>query len=50
MLVLPVFIFKCGEQFFYDKQACNGLRLWLENFDEVILCNPLVEARTPPSI
>ncbi|QQV78837.1 glycosyltransferase [Sphingomonas aliaeris] len=48
LIVLPVPLYSVDGTLFYDTQACNGLRLWLENFDRVILCNPVLTASTPP--
>jgi glycosyltransferase involved in cell wall biosynthesis len=48
MLVLPLNLLKCGDRIWLDAQACNGLRLWLENFDKVTLCGPLVEVKILP--
>lgn len=47
LLILPLEIFESHGELFLDKQACNGLRLWLENFDRVIICGPLRRG-TPP--
>ena len=50
MLVLPVPIYRVGGRLYLDTQACNGLRLWHENFDRVLACYPLLDAATvPPS-
>lgn len=45
LLVLPLKIYLIGDRFFTDTQACNGLRLWLENFRFVTLAGP-AEARS----
>lgn len=47
MLVVHVPLYACGGRLYLDSQACNGLRCWLENFDRLILCAPLVEADSP---
>jgi glycosyltransferase involved in cell wall biosynthesis len=50
MLVLPVPIYRVGGRLFLDTQACNGLRLWHENFDRVLACYPLVDrTEVPPA-
>jgi glycosyltransferase involved in cell wall biosynthesis len=43
MLVVHVPLHRSGGRLWLDSQACNGLRCWLDNFDRVILCAPLVE-------
>jgi colanic acid/amylovoran biosynthesis glycosyltransferase len=45
LLVLPLKIYIVGDRLFTDTQACNGLRLWLENFPFVTLAGPS-EARS----
>jgi colanic acid/amylovoran biosynthesis glycosyltransferase len=47
-LVLPLPIYRVDGRLHLDTQACNGLRLWLQNFDRVLLCNPLLETPSPP--
>ena len=37
LLVLPLHAYRSKSQIFVDAQARNGLRLWLENFDSLIL-------------
>jgi glycosyltransferase involved in cell wall biosynthesis len=49
LLVLPLSIYRVDGQLYLDTQACNGLRLWLRNFDRVLLCNPTLERPTPPA-
>ncbi|MEG3123304.1 glycosyltransferase [Sphingomonas sp. GB1N7] len=48
MIILPVPIYLVAGTMFYDSQACNGLRLWLENFEHVTLCNPILPVDTAP--
>ncbi|MBB5685621.1 glycosyltransferase [Sphingobium boeckii] len=48
-LVLPLPIYNVEGRFFIESQACNGLRLWLENFDFVTLCNPMVCVSEAPN-
>lgn len=47
LLVLPLPIYRYDSEFFLDRQACNGLRLWLQNFDRVTMCNPVFEMAPP---
>jgi glycosyltransferase involved in cell wall biosynthesis len=47
LLVLPLPIYRVQGRLYLDTQACNGLRLWLRNFDRVLMCNPLLERETP---
>lgn len=47
LLVLPLHAFQSENRVFVDDQARNGLRLWLENFDSVILACPTFD-RSPP--
>lgn len=49
LLVLPLPIFDVGGEFYLDAQACNGLRLWLDNFDRIILCNPVQSVAVAPA-
>ena len=42
MLVIPAPLYAVGHRLYLDRQACNGLARWLDNFDRVILCAPLV--------
>jgi colanic acid/amylovoran biosynthesis glycosyltransferase len=41
LLVIPAPLHEWGGRLWIDLQACNGLRLWLDHFDRVILCAPL---------
>ncbi|MFU8862299.1 MAG: glycosyltransferase [Rhodobacterales bacterium] len=34
---------------FLEDQACNGLRLWAENFDDLTVMMPVTDAEPPPS-
>jgi glycosyltransferase involved in cell wall biosynthesis len=49
LLMLPVPLYSVGGQYYFERQACNGLRLWLENFGGVVLCAPFRSAVTPPA-
>jgi len=48
LLVLPLPIYRVGGRLHLDTQACNGLRLWLRNFDRVLMCNPVLDRSSPP--
>ena len=50
LLVLPLSVYLVKGRFYTDSQACNGLSLWLANFNYVTLAAP-VETRTtiPPT-
>ena len=43
----PVPLYKSDTGFFLEDQACNGLRLWAENFDTVSVMKPVMTG-TPP--
>jgi glycosyltransferase involved in cell wall biosynthesis len=47
LLVLPIQAYSSEGRVFIDKQACNGLRLWLENFQNVTLACPVHHASPP---
>jgi colanic acid/amylovoran biosynthesis glycosyltransferase len=42
-LITPVTLHACGGKHHMDSQAANGLRLWLDNFDHVVLASPGVD-------
>lgn len=46
MLVIHAPLHASRGRLFLDRQACNGLCRWLDNFDRVILCAPLIESET----
>lgn len=48
LLVLPVPLYRVDGVLYLDTQACNGLRLWLLNFDRVLMCNPVLDRPSPP--
>ena len=48
LIYAPVPLYSDGDQWFVEKQAANGLRLWAENFDHVTVMMP-VEEGAPPS-
>lgn len=45
---LPASLFQCGDALLLDDQACNGLRLWAEHFDRLIIL-VAVEQRAAPA-
>lgn len=47
--MLPVPLYRTNKGMFIDAQACNGLRLWLENFEGVDLFCPEFPADEAPS-
>jgi colanic acid/amylovoran biosynthesis glycosyltransferase len=47
LLVLPLPLYRIGDETFIDTQACNGLRLWLENFDAVTLIPQIMRSGHP---
>jgi colanic acid/amylovoran biosynthesis glycosyltransferase len=50
LLVLPLRIYNVGGRLFTDTQACNGLRLWLNNFNCVTLAGPAEKVLSKPSM
>lgn len=48
MLVLTLPVYKTPSGLYIEDQACNGLRLWLENFDRVEFFGPEFEVDEPP--
>jgi colanic acid/amylovoran biosynthesis glycosyltransferase len=48
LLVLPLGLNRVGQDIFIDTQACNGLRLWLDNFDAVTLMGPEITLQVAP--
>lgn len=38
LLILPLPIYRDGDARWIDRQAHNGIARWLDNFDQVILC------------
>jgi glycosyltransferase involved in cell wall biosynthesis len=47
LLVLPIQAYHFEGRIFIDRQACNGLRLWLENFAEVVVACPTYNGKPP---
>lgn len=48
LLVLPAQLHRSAGRLWLDRQACNGLRHWLDHFDRLILCAPLMGEATLP--
>lgn len=48
LLVLPIQAFHFKGRIFLDQQACHGLGLWLENFEQIVLACPTHDCRPPP--
>ena len=49
LLYAPVPIYPGKGGYLLEDQACNGLRLWAENFERVIVMHPLEHGEAPPS-
>lgn len=49
LLHVPVPLYRRDGQFLLEDQACNGLRLWADHFDRILLLAPLVDGPAPPS-
>jgi colanic acid/amylovoran biosynthesis glycosyltransferase len=49
LIYAPVPLFDCPDGLWLEDQACNGLRLWAENFSRVIAMHPVEYGKPPPS-
>lgn len=49
LLYAPVPLYSGKDGYMLEDQACNGLQLWAENFDRVIVMHPLEHGAAPPS-
>jgi colanic acid/amylovoran biosynthesis glycosyltransferase len=49
LLYAPVPLYAGESGYLLEDQACNGLRLWAENFERVIVMHPLEFGPPPPS-
>lgn len=49
LIYAPVPLYQTGDGYLLEDQACNGLRLWAENFDTVTVLIPLAQDTPPPS-
>lgn len=48
LLVIPAQLHASGGRLWLDRQACSGLRHWLDHFDRLILCAPLARRGEEP--
>ncbi len=49
LLYAPVPLYASKDGYLLEDQACNGLRLWAENFEHVIVMFPVLHGKAPPS-
>lgn len=49
LLYAPVPLYSGKDGYLLEDQACNGLRLWAENFEQVTVMHPLEPGDPPPS-
>jgi len=49
LIYAPVPVFRQGGALYLENQACNGLRLWAENFDRVLVMMPEEAGEMPPN-
>ena len=49
LLYAPVPLYSGKDGYLLEDQACNGLRLWAENFEQVTVMHPLEPGAAPPS-
>lgn len=49
LLYAPVPLHSSKEGYLLEDQACNGLRRWSDNFDRVVVMNPIEHGEAPPS-
>lgn len=49
LIYAPVPLYAGPDGHLLEDQACNGLRLWSENFDRVITMHPLEHGTPPPT-
>lgn len=49
LLYAPVPLFGSEGDYWMEDQACNGLRLWAEHFDRLIVMFPIETGKPPPS-
>jgi len=49
LLILQLPIFRSDGQLFIDTQAHNGLHRWLDNFDRMTVCLPVVDIAVEPA-
>lgn len=49
LIYISVPFYRSGDVFLLEDQACNGLRLWAENFERLIVVVPVAEGVPPTS-
>lgn len=49
LIYAPVPLYRKDGIFYQEDQACNGLRLWAENFERVLAIQPLAVGDPPPA-
>ena len=49
LLYAPVPLYSSEKGYLLEDQACNGVRLWAENFGRVIIMFPVQHGNAPPS-
>lgn len=49
LLYAPVPLYASKDGYLLEDQACNGLRRWSDNFEQVIVMHPLEYGPAPPS-
>lgn len=49
LIYAPVPLYMQDGVLHQEDQACNGLRLWAENFDRLMVLSPLAEGPPPPN-
>ena len=49
LIYAPVALHRWHDTLFLEDQACNGLRLWADNFPRLLVMMPVTEERPPPS-
>ena len=49
LIYAPVPLFRKNGEWFLENQACNGLRLWAENFDHVLVMMSEEQGEMPPN-
>jgi colanic acid/amylovoran biosynthesis glycosyltransferase len=49
LLYISVPVYRRGDELLLEDQACNGLRLWADNFERLILVVPVAEGAPPAS-
>lgn len=50
LIYAPVPLYASSQGFLQENQACNGLRLWAENFETVSVMMPVLTGMPPPQL